>query len=191
MLLVASTKSYAQLGYVVFGNPDNMCRSTGICNAQNVSTPMGATATTAAVFKATRNADGSSSLVMIVNMFDVYKNQPDIYNAFRTGTFKFSIGATRNKVPYNVFDNLSMSPDYFIIPANYVPYLYPFNPLPITPTSAIFREISLGTYTGYLPFTVTATPKYMYHHYGHRKDRDDYWYKYDRSYRRYWHPYKD
>lgn len=190
-LLFSYNTVSAQQGYVVFGNPDNMCQGTGLCNVKNINAA-GASETrpTTATFAVIDYGYGPE-MYMTVDMYQVYMNQREQYQLFRNGNYRFSNGNTRNRIPLNVFYNLSSSTNYVTIPYGYIAQLYPSAPLPEVPTKSIYREIRLGPY--YNP-GFTSTGPVIHTTYGYRKHnryKDDYWYKYDRSYRRYWHPYKD
>jgi hypothetical protein len=172
------TTTSAQQGYVVFGDKNDMCKNTGLCDVQvdaftkDRNDGAGPVQSTKATFQAFDNRNGTYSLVMTIDMAAVYAYDKYAYGLLKKGYAKFISG----RVPAAVIDNVVPPRDDFDM-QNYT--LVSFGPpLPDNPAGTHqFRRLFLGIQEGAfpvaaatgMPIPTTATQKSQTRsHQGHR-----------------------
>lgn len=139
LLLLSSTCGFGQKGYVVFGS-GAMCNMSGICKIQSTYNA----AYTKAYFHMANNYDaaGTFTLLMRINIYELYNNDKVQYDKFKTGTYTFL--NTSKPIPGAVLDN--DEPDYYYdldISGRTINFL----PWPAVPMAGTEVVLNLGTFS--------------------------------------------
>jgi hypothetical protein len=181
MCFLVSNNCQGQIGYVVFGDNTQMCSGTGICSAQNASTPVAcqrggqntALNPTLAFFIVANNVPQNTfTVTMFIDFMALSFDDPISYGLFQRGNYNCAIGT----IPANVLNNNpgAGGPNAVINGANIINLVLP----PIGQVQAgvsNYQSITFGPFPGQVPaISVALRKRYSHimawaHGHGHHK----------------------